>query len=117
MINNTLNVKIISEKLLCFKHDENKEDIKDFMIKNRFDVGRIRIDERWLEKITVKRSNFDEDPEKPYLYFDPDNPIEENVKKFIEDFDPYSITNTTDLFHKEATVSISKKYNIFNINK
>jgi len=76
-----------------------------------------------LEKITVRRSNldaitdFDEDPEKPFLYFDPDTSVETNVKKFLEDFDPYSIMNTIDLFHAEACEAINKKYNIFGINK
>ncbi|AFZ45299.1 hypothetical protein PCC7418_3180 [Halothece sp. PCC 7418] len=32
------------------------------------------------------------------LFFDPKNDVRENARKFIEDFDPYSIMMTTDLF-------------------
>ena len=49
--------------------------------------------------------------------FNPDDPIEINARKFVNELSPYSIINTTDLFHIEACEQISKKYNIFGIDK
>jgi len=74
-----------------------------------------------LEKISVRRTNLDfitdseEDQSAIYLYFDPNDKIENNVRKFMNDFGIYSIVMTTELFHKEACDSITKKYNIFGI--
>lgn len=87
----------------------------------------------WLESIkcenveggftkeTVSKINLDfitdgeGDEEK--LLFDPNNPIESNVRKFIDDFSPYSIINTTDIFHETACDKINKKYTIFGVDK
>ena len=41
-------------------------------------------------------------------YFDPANDIEENALKFINDFDVFSIINTTCLFNEEAEEEISR---------
>ncbi len=67
-----------------------------------------------LEKETVTRSNLDfiADAGDDY-FFDPKDSIETNARKFIDDFTPYSIINTTDLFREEASQKISKKYNVF----
>ncbi|WP_017216158.1 GIY-YIG nuclease family protein [Pseudoalteromonas sp. NJ631] len=45
------------------------------------------------------------------LYFSPGNPISKNAEKFINEFDPYSIINTTDLFHDEGANEVNEKYN------
>ena len=39
-------------------------------------------------------------------YFSPNGSVSENASKFIENWDPYSIIMTTDLFHDEACVQI-----------
>ena len=49
-------------------------------------------------------------------FFNPKDAIEVNVEKFIEEFSPFSIINTTDLFHAEACEKISRKYNTFGID-
>lgn len=73
-----------------------------------------------LEKKTVKRIDLsfitDGDKEEK-LYFNPNDPIEINVKKFVDDFGPYSIINTTEIFTDEAAEKISKRYNTFGIDK
>jgi len=38
LINNTLNVRTISEELICFEKDGNPEVVKNFLIENRFDL-------------------------------------------------------------------------------
>lgn len=76
-----------------------------------------------LEKYSTSRINtdfiteFDETMDEPLLFLDPKDDITVNVMKFVEEMDPYSIINTTDLFHDRASDLISKKYNIFGINK
>lgn len=76
--------------------------------------------ERGLEKQTVDRIDLGfitdgENEEK--LFFDPKDSIEKNAIKFIDDFTPYSIINTTDLFTEEAANKICKKYNTFGVDK
>lgn len=76
--------------------------------------------ERGLEKHTVQRIDMGfitdgENEEK--LFLDPKDPIETNAIKFIDDFTPYSIINTTDLFTEEAANKISKKYDTFGVDK
>jgi len=46
-------------------------------------------------------------------YFDPMDPVAVNAAKFLEDWEPYSIVNTTELFTDEACEEIihSKEYN------
>lgn len=48
--------------------------------------------------------------------FNPNDELETNASKFINDLSPYSIINTTDLFTDEASEIINKKYNIFGID-
>jgi len=83
----------------------------------------LRVLESGLEKYTTTRINtnfiadFDETMDEPLLFLDPNNDIETNVMKFVEEMDPYSIINTTDLFHDKASDLINKRYNVFGINK
>lgn len=75
-----------------------------------------------LEKQTTRRINLDfitdgEPGEPDELFFDPKDSIENNARKFINEFSPYSIINTTDLFHEEACEKISKKYNTFGVDR
>ncbi len=74
-----------------------------------------------FEKQTIKRIDLafiTDDAEEGEIvpYFNPEDNIENNVIRFINDFSPYSIINTTDLFHAEACEKISKKYNTFGID-
>lgn len=71
-------------------------------------------------KETVSRINLDfvtDGEEDEYMFFDPENTIEINVKRFMEEFTPYSIINTMDLFHEKACDEINKKYMIFGVDK
>jgi len=86
----------------------------------------LEIVEGGLEKYTINRisldfiKDVDEDAdgdEVEKLFFDPEDSIENNARKFIEELTPYSIINTTDLFHEEACEKISRKYNTFGIDK
>lgn len=83
----------------------------------------LRVLESGLEKYTTTRINtnfitdFDETMDEPLLFLDPNNDVETNVMKFVEEMDPYSIINTTDLFHDKASDLINKRYNVFGINK
>ncbi len=43
--------------------------------------------------------------------FRPDNSVTENARKFTEEFDPYSIIMTTDLFHEAACHEVDEKLN------
>lgn len=49
-------------------------------------------------------------------FFYLNDPIEDNVEKFIKEFSPFSIANTTDLFHADACEKINRKYNTFGID-
>ncbi len=73
-------------------------------------------DKGWIKE-TINRINLDfiigEDD---VAMFDPDDSIELNASKFINELSPYSIINTTDLFTDEASEVINKKYNIFGID-
>jgi len=71
-----------------------------------------------LEKQTTRRIDLEfiadgEGPGSDTPYFNPNDPIEKNARKFIDEFSPFSIINTTGLFHDEACEKISKKYNTF----
>ena len=66
-----------------------------------------------LTKHTTRRIDLSfivEDDEEPFFY--PRYTIESNVIKFIDEFTPYSIINTTDLFTSEACEKINKKYKL-----
>lgn len=76
--------------------------------------------ERGLEKNIVDRIDLGfitDGKGEEELYFDPKDTIEKNAIKFIDDFTPYSIVSTTDLFTKEASSKIDKKYNTFGVDK
>lgn len=45
------------------------------------------------------------------LCFSPNVPIALNAEKFIDEFGPYSIINTTDLFHDEGANEGNERYN------
>lgn len=73
-----------------------------------------------LEKQTTKRINLEfivEGDEAEEAFFDPKDAIENNARKFINDFSPYSIINTTDLFSDAACDRISKKHNTFGVDR
>lgn len=72
-----------------------------------------------FEKQTVSTTDlsFISDGSDEELFFKPSDPIQCNVKKFIDGLTPYSIINTTDLFTEEAAKKISNKYNIFGVDK
>lgn len=73
-----------------------------------------------LEKQITRRDNLGfiiGDDETEEIFFKPEDSVEVNARKFINDFSPYSIINTTDLFHREACEQISKKYNVFGVDK
>lgn len=73
-----------------------------------------------LEKQTKRRINLDfitDGDEGNELFFNPQNPIEYNARRFIDEFSPYSIINITALFHDAASEKISKKYNTFGIDR
>lgn len=64
-----------------------------------------------LEKQTTRRINLDfitegEGDEPDKAFFDHKDSVENNARKFIDEFSPYSIINTTDLFHDEACEKI-----------
>ena len=44
-------------------------------------------------------------------WLSPDSPVTENARKFIAEFGPFSIVNTTDLFHEEACKEICERFN------
>lgn len=81
----------------------------------------VEIVEGGFEKQTTKRIDLgfisDGDDENESDFFNPQDAIENNVRKFIDELSPYSIINTTDLFTDEACDKINKKYNTFGIDK
>ena len=84
---------------------------------------KIEMTEDGFEKRTRNTMNLDfitadsEDGETQIPFFNAKDPIETNVKKFIHELGPYSIVNTTDLFHEDARSLIFKRYEIFGIDK
>lgn len=44
------------------------------------------------------------------LFFQPKDSVSINADRFVEEFDPYSISNTTDLFHDEACRQIEEDH-------
>lgn len=94
---------------------QSKEDVY-------LEITEIDTVEGGFEKQTINRINLNfitdgDDFESEELFFNPKAPIEKNVRKFINELSPYSIINTTDLFHDEACEKINKKYNTFGIDK
>jgi len=74
-----------------------------------------------FEKITVNRTNLDfiadsnEEQTEVDLFFDPADSVDKNVRKFLNDYDIYSIVMTTDLFTKEACDFICRKQRLASI--
>lgn len=71
-------------------------------------------------KETTRRISLDfitDGEEEEYLFFDPKNAIEFNVKRFMEEFSPYSLIMTTKLFHEKACEKINNMYTIFGVDK
>ena len=110
-------------------YDAFKRKYKDYIKPEIESISIIQSDEEVLlqtvecEKIeggfikeTINKVNLDfitdgdHSEEEMTLFFDPSNSIENNVLKFMEEFTPYSIINTTDLFHENACEKINKKY-------
>jgi hypothetical protein len=63
------------------------------------------------QKITRTDLAFISDGEYDSHLFRPEDDVRENARKFVEDFDPYSIIMTTDLFHDSACKEINEKFN------
>lgn len=82
-------------------------------------IIKLEVVEGDLEKYTIERTDLGfitdgENDEK--LFFDPEDPIEVNVKKFIHELSPYTIVSTMDLFNNKSERKISRKYNVFGID-
>ncbi len=65
----------------------------------------------YLKNQTIERSDLGFITEKDHLYFKVDVAVTENARKFTEEFGPFSIINTTDLFHGDACEEVNEKYN------
>lgn len=63
------------------------------------------------QKITRTDLAFISDGEYDSQLFRPEDDLRENTRKFVEDFDPYSIIMATDLFHDSACKEINEKFN------
>jgi hypothetical protein len=63
------------------------------------------------QKINRTDLAFISDGEYDSHLFRPEDDVRENARKFVEDFDPYSIIMTTDLFHASACNEINEKFN------
>lgn len=117
-------------------YDQLKQKYKDYLRPDIFSISITQSEETvWLESVesmktedgfekqTVKKidlsfiTDADGIEEEEELYFSPSDLIENNARKFINEFSPYSIINTTDLFNDDASTKISRKYNTFGIDK
>ena len=68
----------------------------------------------YLVDQTIKRSDLGfitDGDEEERLFFSPDEDVLVNAEKFVNDFCPFSIINTTDLFHEEGASEVNEKYN------
>lgn len=63
------------------------------------------------QKITRTDLAFISDVDYDSHLFCPEDDVRENARKFVEDFDIYSIMMTTDLFHKSACKEINDNFN------
>jgi T5orf172 domain len=63
------------------------------------------------QKITRTDLAFISDGEYDSHLFRPEDDVRDNARKFVEDFDPYSIIMTIDLFHDSACNEINEKFN------
>lgn len=102
-----------------------KEKYTGWMDPTISDVQIVQTDERvWLEITreeeiagylkdqTIKRSDLaficDDSNE---CWFSPRNVVTENARKFTEEFEPYSIIMTTNLFHENGCREVEEKFN------
>lgn len=114
--------------------DQLKQKYKDYLRPEIFSISIIQSEDTvWLESVesittedgfekqTIKKIDLsfinDCIEEEEELYFSPADLIENNARKFINEFSPYLIINTTDLFHDDASDKISRRYNTFGIDK
>ncbi|SHI04229.1 hypothetical protein [Clostridium grantii] len=84
------------------------------------EIVEIETIEGGFEKQTIKRtdlSNITRGENEELLFFNPKDLIEQNVRKFINEFSQYDIINATDLFHQEACEKINRRFNTFGIDK
>lgn len=105
----------------------------DYMDKNISQVRLIQDDETveleifWVErtpknrvKQTIQRTDLSFIVDDPQVSDEPmfsvNKDIEENVENFLN-MTPVDLTNTTDLFSKEAAEKILKKYSVFGVDK
>ena len=67
----------------------------------------------YLKDQTIKRTDlaFITGDDYDSLFFRVNDHVSENARKFVDDYDPYSIINTTDLFTEEACNEIDKHLN------
>lgn len=63
------------------------------------------------QKITRTDLGFISDGGYDSHLFRPEDDVTENARKFVDDFDIYSIMMTTDLFHESACKEINDKFN------
>ncbi len=74
------------------------------------------IQEGRLVDQTIRRSDLafigdiSDDTEDVILFFNPRNNVTENARIFVEEFDPYSIINCTELFTEEAAQQVNDEY-------
>jgi len=95
-----------------------KPSIKDVRIVQTSDRVWLEITEEveiggYLKDQIIRRTDlaFISDGEYDGLIFRPEDHIYVNSKKFVNEFDPYSIMMTTDLFHEEGCREINEKFN------
>ena len=91
-----------------------------------FQTREVEIIAGGLEKETVRDTTLDfivDDEDETgengeiKLFFSPNNPIEVNIDKLLNDYSLYSIIMTLDLFTDEAVDKINRKWNIFEVDK
>ena len=118
-------IDFYSNLKLKYKEYLKPEIVSIVMIQSVEDVWlesiEVEIVKGGFEKQIVRRINLGfitdaEDGETEEACFNPKDTIENNVRKFIDELSPYSIINTTDLFHAEACEKINKRYNTFGID-
>ncbi|MCX7714119.1 MAG: hypothetical protein N2171_00085 [Clostridia bacterium] len=118
-------IEFYNELKLKYKDYMKPEIVSVVMIQSAdevfLEILEIEIVEGGFEKQTKRRVNLDfiaddNSDEDQIPFFNPKDPIEKNVNKFINELTPYSIINTTTLFHDEACEKINRKYNTFGVD-
>jgi hypothetical protein len=93
-------VRIYQTRIRCYLEILEEESIQE---------GRL-VDQ------TIRRSDLafigdiSDDTEDVILFFNPRNSVTENARVFVEEFDPYSIINCTELFTEEAAQQVNDEY-------